>query len=128
MKADKASTKVPSKYTDFADVFSLKLVVELPKHEINNHAIKLVNDCQLSYGPIYCLGLMNLEMFKTYIKNNLANCFIRSSKSPFGAPIFFDKKPDMTLKLCVDYYGLNNLITKNRYPLFLVRESLDLLS
>ena len=45
LKVDKASTKVSNKYTDFADVFSLMLVVELPKHmEINNYAIKSVDD------------------------------------------------------------------------------------
>ncbi len=44
LKVDKVSTKVPSKYADFADVFSPKLTIELPKHiEINNHVIELVD-------------------------------------------------------------------------------------
>ncbi len=45
LKADEAPIKVPSKYTDFADVFSPKLAIELSEHtEINDHAIELVND------------------------------------------------------------------------------------
>ena len=45
LKAVKASTKVFSKYTDFADIFLPKLVVELFKYtKINNHAIKIVDD------------------------------------------------------------------------------------
>ena len=45
LKADKAFSKVSSKYTNFANIFLLKLAVELPKHiRINNHTIKLVND------------------------------------------------------------------------------------
>ena len=45
LKADEVSIKVPSKYADFADVFSLKLVAELPKHTgINDHAIELMDD------------------------------------------------------------------------------------
>ncbi len=45
LKADKAFIKVPSKYADFADVFSPKLAIELPKHtRINDHAIELVDD------------------------------------------------------------------------------------
>ena len=45
LKVDKASIKVPSEYTNFGDVFSPKLAVRLLKHtEINNHAIKLVDD------------------------------------------------------------------------------------
>ena len=39
-----APTKVSAKYLDFADVFSLGLASELPKHTwINNHAIELVD-------------------------------------------------------------------------------------
>ncbi len=45
LKADEAPTKVPNEYADFADVFLPKLVAELPKYtEINNYAIKLVDD------------------------------------------------------------------------------------
>ncbi len=74
---------------------------------------------------MYNLGPVELETLKAYIKNNLANGFIRPSKSPTRAPILFDKKPDGSLRLYVDYQGLNNLTIKNWYPLSLVRESLD---
>ncbi len=129
LKADQAPTKVPSEYTDFADVFSPKLAVELPEHTgINDRAIKLVDDRQPPYGPIYSLGPVELETLKAYIENNLASGFIKPSKSLARAPILFDKKPDSNLRLCVDYRGLNNLTIKNRYPLPLVGESLDQLS
>ena len=51
--------------------------------------------------------------------------FIRSSTSPASAPILFDKKPDRSLRLCVDYQGLNNLTIKNWYPLPLIGKSLE---
>ena len=54
---------------------------------INEHAIKLEKDKQPLFESIYSLGLMELETLKTYIKTNLANGFIRPSKSLFGAPI-----------------------------------------
>ncbi len=92
---------------------------------INNHAIELVDDWKLFYGPIYSLDLVKLEILKTYIKNNLANNFIKLSKSLVGISILFDKKPDGNLSLYIDYQGLNNLIIKNPYPLYLVGESLD---
>ena len=99
---------------------------ELPEHTgINDHAIKLVDGQQPPYGPIYSLGPVELETLKAYIKTNLANMFIRPSKSPAGAPILFDRKSDGSLRLCVDYRGLNNLTIKNRYPLLLIGESLD---
>ena len=88
-----------------------------------NHMI-LTNDHSHDW-PIYSLGPMELEILKVYIEINLTNRFIRPSKSPAGAPILFDQKSNGFLRLCVDYRGLNNLTIKNRYPLLLIRESLD---
>ena len=73
--AEEAPTKVPDEYVDFADVFSPDLASELPEHTgINDHSIELVD----------------------------ANGFIKPSKSPASAPIFFDRKSDGFLRLCVD--------------------------
>ena len=58
---------------------------------------------------------MELEILKAYIKNNLANGFIRSFKFLTGGLIFFNKKLDSSLRLSVDYGGLNNLSIKNQY-------------
>ena len=45
LKADKVLTKVLSKYTNFAEVFSPKLATELSKYiKINDYAIMLVDD------------------------------------------------------------------------------------
>ena len=45
LKADETPTKVLSHYANFADLFSPKLVVELPEHiEINDYALKLVEN------------------------------------------------------------------------------------
>ena len=125
--AKEALTKVPAKYSDFADVFSPDLASELPKHTgINDHAIELVDVCQQPpYGSIYSLRPVELETLKGYIETNLANGFIRLSKSPAEAPILFDRKSDGSLRLYVDYQGLNNLTIKNRYPLPLIGELLD---
>ncbi len=129
LTANEASIKVPNKYTNFANVFSLKLIIELFEHiSINNHAIELIYDEQPLYSPIYTFSLLELEKLKVYINNNLANGFIKPFKFFTGAFIFFNKKPDWSLRLCINYQNLNNFILKNRYPLLLVRESLDQLN
>ena len=93
--AKKIFTKILAKYSDFADVFSPNLASKLPElTRINNHAIKLVDGQQPPYGPIYNLKLVELEILKAYIKTNLVNRFIRSSKSPAGTFILFDWKSD----------------------------------
>nr|GFB54482.1 putative reverse transcriptase domain-containing protein [Tanacetum cinerariifolium] len=43
--------------------------------------------------------------------------FIRSSSSPWGAPVLFVKKKDGSFWMCIDYRELNKLTVKNRYPL-----------
>ncbi len=126
LKVDKATTKVFSKYTDFTDIFSLKLAAEFPKPTgINDHTIELVDNQQLPYGSIYSLGQVELVTLKAYIKNNLANSFIKLFKFSTRAPIFFDKKLNKSLSFCKDYQGLNNLIIQNWYLLPLVRELLN---
>ena len=123
---EEAPTKVPAEYLDFADDFSSDLTSKLPEHiGINDHAIELVEGQQPPYGPIYSLRPVELKTLKAYIETNLANGFIRPSKSPAGAPILFTQKSDGSLRLCVDYQGLNYLTIKNRYLLLLIGESFD---
>ena len=101
---NKAPTKVPAEYSDYSDVFSAENAAELLENTgINEHAIELEEDKQSPFGPIYSLGPVELETLKTYIEINLANSFIRSSKSSVRAPILFDRKPDGSLRFCVDY-------------------------
>ena len=124
--AEAAPTKVLAEYSDFADVFFSDLAFELLKDTgINDHAIGLVKGQQPLYGPIYNLGPVELETLKAYIEINLANEFIRPSKSPVKALILFDRKSDSSFELCVNYHDLNNLTIKNQYLLLLIGESLD---
>lgn len=79
-------------YTDFLDVISKKTVVVLSERlVINKYTINLKLGKQQFYRPIYSLGLVELETFKTSIKINLANGFIRPSNFLVRALIFFSK-------------------------------------
>ena len=126
---DEASTEVLVEYSNYSNVFSAENITELLENTgINEHAIKLEEGKQPLFGPIYSLEPIELEILKTYIKTNLANGFIRPFKSPAKAPIFFDRKPDRSLRLYVDYWDLHNITIKNQYPLPLIGKSLDRLS
>jgi len=90
-----------------------------------DHHIHLEEGSKPVFGPIYNLSETELQVLKEYIEENLRKRFIRPSTSPFGAPVLFVKKPDGSLRLCVDYRVLNHMTIKNRYPLLLISELLD---
>ncbi|KAH0610200.1 uncharacterized protein H6S33_011727 [Morchella sextelata] len=101
----------------------------LPPHR-SSHDIEIVLEegKRPPYGPIYGLSQIELKALREYLDENLPKGFIRASESPAGAPILFVKKSDGTLRLCVDYRGLNAITIKNRYPLPLLKETLAKLS
>ena len=77
LQVDKTFIKVLIQYLSYADIFSLDLAIELSKNiSINKHAIKLINEKQLPYKPIYAFNLVELETLKAYIKTHLKTRFI----------------------------------------------------
>ena len=119
---------IPPEYHEFADLFSKKKADELPPHQPYDHTVPLESGKAPPFGPIYKLSPLELEAVRVYVKENLRKGFIRHSQSPCGAPIVFAKKKDGTLRLCVDYRGLNKITVKNRYPLPLIGELLERIS
>ncbi|XP_019059144.1 PREDICTED: uncharacterized protein LOC109117062 [Tarenaya hassleriana] len=63
------------------------------------------------------------------LKNQLVELigkgFIRPSTSSWGAPVLFVKKKDGSMRLCIDYRGLNQVTIKNKYPLPIIDELYD---
>lgn len=119
-------TKLPAKYHSFVDVFSKTQANKLPHERIYDCEIILKNpeSCP-PFKPLYNLSPEEMKALDEYIKENLAKGFIRPSKSPSGAPIFFVKKKDGSLRPCIDYRDLNEMTVKNRYPLPLLQDLLD---
>lgn len=51
--------------------------------------------------------------------------FIRPSSSSWGAPVLFVKKKDGSMRLCIDYRGIDNVTIKDKYPLSRIEELLN---
>lgn len=82
--------KISTKYSDFFNVLLEKKALVLWEiTKLNQHSIKLQDDKQVLYKPIYSLGLIKPTRLKTYIKTNLINGFICLSKLPVSTLIFF---------------------------------------
>ncbi|CEP12696.1 hypothetical protein [Parasitella parasitica] len=118
-------TKLPAKYHDFKDVFSKIEADKLPPHRPYNYTIPLKPNTEVPFGPLYNLSKIELQTLYDYIQENLKKGFIVRSDSPAGAPVLFVKKKDGTLRMCVDYRGLNKITIPNRCPLPLISETLD---
>lgn len=114
---------VPLVYQDYADVFKTKEEIAddttLPPHRPEfDLAIDLEKGKSVPpHTPIYALSTTEEEILAEYIKFALKKGWIRPSKSPAGAPVFFVPKENGGFRLCVDYRRLNKVTKKNCYPL-----------
>jgi hypothetical protein len=97
--------KLPKKYKDFVDVFEKNKVYQLLEHCPYDCPIDLEEGQSPTFGPIYGLSEPELQALRDYL--------------------LFVKKKDGSLRLCVDYHGLNKITKKNRYPLPLISGLLD---
>ncbi len=94
----------------------------LLKHQSWNHEIKLVDDKKLTKQFIYSLLTEKLDALRQYLKENMRKEFIKESQSSAEYSILFVLKLNESLRLCVDYRALNNIMIKNSYSLSLIAE------
>ena len=97
----------------------------MPPHCPYDHTIDLENDQMPPHSHIYLLSGTELSTLCEFLDDMLGKGFIHSSSSPGGAPVLFTKKKDGTLQLCIDFWNLNHITQKNRYPIPLVTNSID---
>src|SRR5882724_5583459 len=116
---------VPEDYHDSADVFSKSKAGKLADHRPYDLKITLDEGTSLPFGPIYSLSQEELAALCKLIDENLATGFIHPSCSPHGALVLFICKKDGSLRLCVDFRGLNLISKKDQYPLPLISDLLD---
>ncbi|KAL0561573.1 hypothetical protein IC582_002007 [Cucumis melo] len=113
-----------------ADVFlSSKLVVRddpdvfheefpgLPPHRKIDFAIELEPGTVPISKASYRMTAAELKKLKVQLQELLDKGFIRPSVSPWGDPVLFVKKKDVSMRLCIDYKQLNKVTVKNKYAL-----------
>ncbi|KAI4877550.1 hypothetical protein NFI96_031461, partial [Prochilodus magdalenae] len=74
---------------------------------------------------VYPLTQAEDQAFEEYIREALAQGYIRPSTSPAAAGFFFIKKKDRGLRPCIDYRGLNAITKQYAYPLPLIPVALE---
>ncbi|KAL5554707.1 hypothetical protein UlMin_042108 [Ulmus minor] len=101
---------------EFVDVFPEELLGLPPDREVTFEIEVLPGIAPISKAP-YRMAPAELKELQTQLQELLEKGFIRPSHSPWGAPVLFVKKKDGTLRMCIDYRGLNKVTIKNKYPL-----------
>lgn len=108
---------------EYADVF--KPLRGPPPQRNNAFTIELEpGTAPVSRAP-YRLAPAEMAELKKQLEELVEKGFIRPSSSPWGAPVLFVKKKDGSLRLCIDYRGLNKVTVKNKYPLPRIDELMD---
>jgi len=110
---------------DYSDILVMTLPKELPPSRSVDHAIDLIPGQSPPSRAPYRLAPIELEELKRLLSELLESGFIVPSKSPYGALIIFVKKKDGSLHMCVDYWALNKMMVKNKYPLPHIDDLLD---
>jgi hypothetical protein len=64
----------------------------------------------------YRMLVNELVEMKKQIAELQSKGFIRPSSFSWGAPVLFMEKKDGTQRMCVDYWSLNEVTIKNKYP------------
>ena len=100
---------------------------ELPPRRAWDHKIDLIPGKEPPYQKNRPLSPPELRVVRKWLDDNLDKGFIRESRARCAAPLLLAAKPGGGVRICQDYRGLNNVTVKNRYPLPLIRETLDVL-
>ncbi|KAA0047446.1 pol protein [Cucumis melo var. makuwa] len=101
---------------DYPDVFPEELPGLPPHREVEFAIVLEPGTVPISRAP-YRMAPAELKELKVQLQELLDKGFIRSSVSPWGAPVLFVKKKDGSMRLCIDFRELNKVTVKNKYPL-----------
>ena len=101
---------------EFFDVFPEDLHGLPPDREIE-FEIELAPGTKPISIASYRMAPAELKELKVQMEELLSKGFVKTSTSPWGAPVLFVKKKDGSLRLCIDYRQLNKVTIRNQYPL-----------
>ncbi|WVZ49115.1 LOW QUALITY PROTEIN: hypothetical protein U9M48_000496 [Paspalum notatum var. saurae] len=108
--------------SEFPDVFPDSLLGMPPERDIE-FSIELVPRTAPIYKKAYRIAGVELLEVKKQIDELLEKGSIRKSTSPWASPL--TEKKNGSLRMCVDYRGLNAVTVKNKYPLPRIEDLFD---
>ena len=98
---------------EYKDYLPVELPAGLPPESVVNHDIDLIPGSSSPSRAACRSSQPDLEDLQRQLTALLERGFIEPSKSPLGAPVFFVKKQDGSLRLVCDWSDLNRITIKN---------------
>jgi len=120
-----AKKLVPEKFHRWIKMFGKKQSERMPTRKLWNHAIDVKEGFMPWKGKVYPLSREEREEVREFVREQLRKGYIRPSKSPQMAPVFFVGKKDGKKRMVQDYRYLNEGTIKNNYPLPLISDVLE---
>ena len=102
--------------TEFSDVITTELPDELPPFRNTHEVCPTPPDANTPYRPCHRLSPREKNECHDQVTDMVRSGRVRPSTSPYGAPVLFVTKKDGSLRMCVDYRGLNKITIRNKYP------------
>ena len=90
---------------------------ELPPRRPIDHKIELMPGAKPLTQVPYRMAPAKLPKLRKQLKELMDGGMIQPLRAPYGALVFFQKKHDGSLHMCVDYRALNKVTIKNKYPI-----------
>ena len=115
-----AKKLVPEKFHRWIKVFGKKQLERMPTQKIWDHITNIKKVFVPRKGKVYPLSREEREKACKFIQEQLRKGYIRLSKSPQMAPVFFIGKKDGKKRIVQDYRYLNEWTIKNNYSLPLI--------
>ena len=116
---------VPERFHKWIKVFGKKQLERMPTRKLWDHTIDVKEGFVPKKGKVYPLSREEREEVREFVKEQLRKGYIRPSKSPQMALVFFVGKKDGKKRMVQDYRYLNEWTIKNNYPLPLISDVLE---
>ena len=126
VKSEEETRKlVPEHFHKWIYIFSKKQLERMLTRKIWDHTIEVKKGFLLRKGKIYSLSREESGEVHEFIEEQLRKSYIRSSKLPQTALVFFVGKKDSKKRIVQDYRYLNKWTVKNNYPLPLISDIVE---
>ena len=119
---------VPERFHKWIHVFGKKASERMPTRKLWDYAIDIKEEFVPRKGKVYPFSREEREEVYKFISEQLRKGYIRPSKLPQMALVFFVEKKDRKKHMVQNYRYLNKWTVKNNYPLPLISNIVENIS